>query len=141
MTQLLSDSSKGTNEYRGTINNFVEWSAHNNLHLNTTKTKEIVVDFRRGRRRRTQPTPNITRDTEVEVVANHRYLSVQLDSELDWKRHMDVVYRKGQSRLFSVRIFFSPNYNNVRRRTTLTGEKRVRNSSTNLLEQVIYVWL
>ena len=88
-------------EYRDTVNNFVEWSAHNHLHLNTTKTKEIV-DFRRGRRR-TQPTPITIRGTEVEVVANHRYLGVQLDSGLDWKNHMEAVYRKGQSRLYLLR--------------------------------------
>ena len=38
-------------EYRDATNNFVEWSAHNQLHLNIAKTEEIVVDFRRGRRR------------------------------------------------------------------------------------------
>ena len=95
---------KGGNEeeYRDTIDNFMEWSTHNNLHLNTTKTKEIVVDFRRGRRR-TQPTPISIGGTMVEMVANHRYLGVQLDSELDWKSHMEAVYKKGQSRLFFLR--------------------------------------
>ena len=95
---------KGGNEeeYRDTVYNFVEWSTHNNLHLNTTKTKEIVVDYRRGRRR-TQPTPISIRGTVVEMVANHRYLGVQLDSKLDWKSHMEAVYKKGQSRLFFLR--------------------------------------
>ena len=65
-------------EYRDTIENFVEWSKYNNLHLNTSKTKEIVVDFRRGRR--TQPTPVSIGGTVVEMVANHRYLGVLLDS-------------------------------------------------------------
>ena len=77
----------------------MEWSAHNHLHLNTTKTKEIVVDFRR----RTQQTPITIRGTEVDMVANHRYLGVQLDSGLDWKSHMEAVYKKGQSRLYFLR--------------------------------------
>ena len=69
------------------------------MHHTTTKTKEIVVHFRRERRG-TQPTPIIIRGTEVEVVANHRYLVVQLDSELDWKSHIEAVCRKGRSRLY-----------------------------------------
>ncbi|KAL0969788.1 hypothetical protein UPYG_G00232300 [Umbra pygmaea] len=89
-------------EYRGTLNNFVQWSADHHLHLNTTKTKEMVVDFRRGRRR-IQPTPVTTRGTEVELVVNHKYLGAQLDSKLDWKCHMESVYCKGQSQLYFLR--------------------------------------
>ena len=37
------------------------------------------------------------------MVANHRYLGVQLDSKLDWKSHMEAPYRKGQSRLYFLR--------------------------------------
>ena len=37
------------------------------------------------------------------MVANHRYLGVQLDSELDWKSHMEAVYRKGQGRVYFLR--------------------------------------
>ncbi|KAI3369653.1 hypothetical protein L3Q82_025365 [Scortum barcoo] len=54
-------------EYRKTIEEFVNWSEHNHLILNTTKTKEVIVDFRKRRRRRDQPTPISIRGTEVEV--------------------------------------------------------------------------
>ncbi len=36
-------------EYRRMIKDFVDWSNHNHLQLNTLKTKETVVDFRRKR--------------------------------------------------------------------------------------------
>lgn len=91
----------GDEEYRGTVGDFVEWSEHNHLHLNTTKTKEMGVDFRKGRKR-TQSTPITIRGTEVEVVSNHRYIGVQLDSGQDWRSHMETVCRKGQARLCSV---------------------------------------
>ncbi|KAI4888279.1 hypothetical protein NFI96_012150 [Prochilodus magdalenae] len=39
-------------EYRNLVENFVVWCHRNNLLLNTSKTKEMVVDFRRAR-----PTP------------------------------------------------------------------------------------
>ncbi|KAI3368527.1 hypothetical protein L3Q82_025539, partial [Scortum barcoo] len=73
-------------EYKKTIKEFVNWSEHNHLILNTTKTKEVIVDFRKRRRRRDQPTPISIRGTEVEVVSSHRYLGVQLDEKLDWSK-------------------------------------------------------
>ncbi|KAI3367324.1 hypothetical protein L3Q82_008367 [Scortum barcoo] len=90
-------------EYRKTIEEFVNWSEHNHLILNTAKTKEVIVDFRKRRRRRDQPTPISIRGTEVEVVSSHRYLGVQLDEKLDWRSHTESVYRKGQSRLYFLR--------------------------------------
>ncbi|TWW62704.1 hypothetical protein D4764_04G0013510 [Takifugu flavidus] len=34
-------------EYRGLIQDFVDWSLRNNLQINANKTKELVVDLRR----------------------------------------------------------------------------------------------
>ena len=36
----------GEEEYRGLVDSFVEWCEQNHLLLNTSKTKEMVVDFR-----------------------------------------------------------------------------------------------
>ncbi|KAI3351354.1 hypothetical protein L3Q82_005897 [Scortum barcoo] len=36
-------------EYRGLIQDFVDWCLRNNLQINASKTKELVVDFRRRR--------------------------------------------------------------------------------------------
>ena len=36
-------------EYRGLVEDFVGYCSFNNLQLNTSKTKEMVVDFRRKR--------------------------------------------------------------------------------------------
>jgi len=36
-------------EYRGLMEDFVAWCRSNHLQLNTSKTKEMVVDFRRKR--------------------------------------------------------------------------------------------
>ena len=46
---------------------------------------------------------------EVEVVEEYKYLGVHLDYRLDWRRNSDAVYKKGQSRLYSLRklMFFS----------------------------------
>lgn len=36
-------------EHRGLVDDFVGWCSSNHLQLNTSKTKEMVVDFRRNR--------------------------------------------------------------------------------------------
>jgi len=36
-------------EYRSLVEDFVQWCKLNHLQLNTSKTKEMVVDFRRSK--------------------------------------------------------------------------------------------
>ena len=42
-------SSNDKTEHRNEIENLVNWYSDNNLSLNVTKTKEIVIDFRKRR--------------------------------------------------------------------------------------------
>ncbi|XP_051785266.1 uncharacterized protein LOC127528437 [Erpetoichthys calabaricus] len=67
-------------EYRNLINDFVKWCDSNHLHLNTSKTKELVVDFRRPR---PLMDPVIIRGECVQRVQTYKYLGVQLDDKLD----------------------------------------------------------
>ncbi|KAI3368513.1 hypothetical protein L3Q82_025518, partial [Scortum barcoo] len=83
-------------EYRELIKDFVTWCDLNHLLLNTTKTREMVVDFRRPR---PHPEPVIIKGDCVEVVHTYKYLGVQLDDKLDWTANTDALCRKGQSRL------------------------------------------
>ncbi len=53
----------------------------NILQLNTTKTKEMVVDFRRLR---PHLQPVSIEGVCVEMVQTHRYLGLELDDRLDW---------------------------------------------------------
>lgn len=52
----------------------------NHLQLNTSKTKEMLLDFRRHH---TSPLPVNISDEEVEVVTTFKYLVLQLDNKLD----------------------------------------------------------
>lgn len=67
---------------------------------NTSKTKEMVVDFGKNR---SKPVPVSIRGTEVQLVSSLRYLKVQLYNKMDWKPHMDMLHKKGQSHLFFLR--------------------------------------
>lgn len=70
----------------------------NSLMLNTRKTEEMVIDFRRSKPPLQQA--NI-RGEDIEVVQSYRYLWVHLDSKLDWSVNTDADLGKGQSRLRS----------------------------------------
>ncbi|KAI4884378.1 hypothetical protein NFI96_000288 [Prochilodus magdalenae] len=87
-------------EYRNLVEDFVALCHRNNLLLNTFKTKELVVDFRRVRPL-TQPVS--IEGVQVEMVKTYRYLELHLDERLDWSANTDILYRKGQSRLYFLR--------------------------------------
>ncbi|KAI4899540.1 hypothetical protein NFI96_016156 [Prochilodus magdalenae] len=76
-------------EYRKLVSDFVSWCKLNQLQLNISKTKEMVVDFRKNR----SPQAPVTIDgEEVEVVGTYKYLGVHLDNKLDWSSNTSAVF-------------------------------------------------
>ncbi|KAI4900460.1 hypothetical protein NFI96_007343, partial [Prochilodus magdalenae] len=67
-------------EYRNLVEDFVAWCHRNNLLLNTSETKEMVVDFRRAR---PLIQPVFIEGVEVDMVKTYRYLRLHLDERLD----------------------------------------------------------
>lgn len=67
-------------EYRSLVGDFVLWSRTNCLQLNTSKTKELVVNFGRTR---SSPRPVLLEGMEVEAVNSYKYLGLWLDNKLD----------------------------------------------------------
>lgn len=86
-------------EHRSTIRDYVGW-CNNHLRLNISKTKEMVIDFRR---KGLKPDQVSILGTDVDLVSNYKYVGVQLVNKLDWSSHMEAVYKKGQSRLYFLR--------------------------------------
>jgi len=58
-------SKRQESEYRSVVDSFVEWCGLNHLQLNISKTKELVVDFRK---QSTLPKPVSIRGTDVDIV-------------------------------------------------------------------------
>ncbi|XP_066512309.1 NLR family CARD domain-containing protein 3-like [Hoplias malabaricus] len=87
-------------EYRSLVEVFVQWCKLNHLQLNTSKTKEMVVDIRRSK-----PVllPVTIDGVDVEVVDTYKYLGLHLDNKLDWSANTEALYKKGQSRLCFLR--------------------------------------
>ncbi|KAG5274176.1 hypothetical protein AALO_G00133060 [Alosa alosa] len=78
----------------------VQWCKLNHLQLNTAKTREMVVDFRRSK---PALLPVSIDGVNVEVVNTYKYLGLQLDNKLDWSANTEALYKKGQSRLHFLR--------------------------------------
>jgi len=101
MTAIVGCISRGQeSEDRSVVDSFVEWCGLNNLQLNITKTKELVVDFRK---QRTHPKPVSIRGTEVDIVEEYKYLGVYIDNKMDKTKNTEALYNKGQSRLYFLR--------------------------------------
>ncbi|KAI3355866.1 hypothetical protein L3Q82_004418 [Scortum barcoo] len=82
-------------EYRRLVGDFAAWCHTNHLQLNTSKTKELVMDhFGRSR-----PRPVLLEGAEVEAVDSYRYLGLWIDNKLDWTTHTSHLYGKTQSRI------------------------------------------
>ncbi|KAI4878733.1 hypothetical protein NFI96_009793 [Prochilodus magdalenae] len=77
-----------------------EWCAANNLSLNVSKTKELIIDFRKGGRTHT---PLNIGGTLVERVSSFKFLGVHLAEDLTWTTNTSHLVRKAQQRLHFLR--------------------------------------
>ena len=86
--------------YREEVQRMVEWCNRNNLILNVTKTKEMIVDFR------TKPSaiqPLVINNETVEIVQTFKFLGCIISCDLSWDAHILEVRKKAQQRLYFLR--------------------------------------
>ncbi|KAI4878318.1 hypothetical protein NFI96_009003 [Prochilodus magdalenae] len=86
--------------YRQEIEHLEGWCRKNNLCINVKKTKEMIVDFRRGRHAHL---PLHVGGSAVEVVSSYRYLGVHLSNNLTWSNNTSSLVRKAHQRLYFLR--------------------------------------
>ena len=75
--------------YRREIDNFVEWCDIHFLDLNVPKTKEIILDFRKGDKKHS---PVIIKNEEVQIVDNHKYIGITVSNNLSWSKHISNIF-------------------------------------------------
>ena len=80
------------------------WCDTSFLELNVSKTKELVIDPRRGDH---PAEPVKVNGQSVEVVDSFKYLGLTLDSKLSFCQHITSTQRKGQQRLYVPRTLKS----------------------------------
>ncbi|KAK3569844.1 hypothetical protein QTP86_006055 [Hemibagrus guttatus] len=95
---LIQDGDESA--YRQEIEQLAAWCSRNNLELNTLKTVEIIVDFRRN----TPALPPLTiMNSTVPTVASFRFLGTTISQDLKWDTHIDATIKKAQQRLYFLR--------------------------------------
>ena len=86
--------------YRKEVEDLVGWCNANNLELNVSKTKEIVIDFRKNK----QPIIPLSINGEnVEQVKSFKFLGTTISEDLKWECHVSCSVRKANQRIFFLR--------------------------------------
>ncbi|KAK3513874.1 hypothetical protein QTP70_032885, partial [Hemibagrus guttatus] len=95
---LIQDGDESA--YRQEIEQLAAWCSRNNLELNTLKTVEMIVDFRRN----TPALPPLTiMNSTVPTVESFRFLGTTISQDLKWDTHIDATIKKAQQRLYFLR--------------------------------------
>ena len=71
---------------------YVDWCDNSYLDLNVTKTKEMIVDFRRQEH---SPGKTIIHNNEVEIVSKYKYLGTIFDDKLKWDDDTEEIVKSG----------------------------------------------
>ncbi|KAI4892705.1 hypothetical protein NFI96_013467 [Prochilodus magdalenae] len=87
--------------YRDKVSTLSGWCYHNNLSLNISKTKEMIVDYRKLQR--SGHSPLYINGAEVVRVSSVRFLGVHLTDDLSWSLHTSKAVRSVHQPLLFLR--------------------------------------
>ena len=90
--------------YRDEVNRLAGWCSEHNLLLNTSKTKEMVIDFRK---QKGEPAPLSINGDCVQRVSSFKFLGIHLAEDLSWITNTSAVVKKARQRLHFLRILRS----------------------------------
>jgi hypothetical protein len=86
--------------YREEVRDLERWCQDNNLSLNVSKTKELIVDSRTWR---AENAPIHINGAEVKHVERLKFLVVHITKDLLWSKHTNTVMRRARQCLFPLR--------------------------------------
>ena len=98
MSGLISNDDEDL--YRQGVDMMVSWCQRNNLILNVSKTKEIIVDYRVNK---TTVQPLQIDNQDVEQVQSFKFLGSTISNDLTWSNHALLCRKKAQQRLYFLR--------------------------------------
>ncbi len=87
--------------YLDDVERLTSWCQDNCLSLNVSKTKELIVDFRKRQQRPYNPL--MISGTPVERVSRFKYLGVNISEDLTWTTHIQTQVKKARQRLYHLR--------------------------------------
>ena len=94
---LITDSDKTAHRE---VRDLAGWCQNNIVFLNVTKTKEMIVDYRK---RSTEHAPILIDGAVVEQVESFIFLGVHINNKLDWSKHTKTVLKRARQSLFPLR--------------------------------------
>ncbi len=100
-TVVLGLISNNETAYLDEVERLTSWCQDNCLSLNVSKTKELIVDFRKRQQR--PYTPLMISGTPVERVSSFKYLGVNISEDLTWTLHIQTQVKKDRQRLYHLR--------------------------------------
>eukprot|EP00061_Rhincodon_typus_P015751 g43605.t1 len=77
------------------------WCNENNLFLNISKPKKLIIDFRK---KGGEHTPIYLNGSEVERLKSIKFFGVTITNDLSWTCHVDVTVKKAEQHLFFLRL-------------------------------------
>ncbi len=87
--------------YLDEVESLTSWCHDNCLSLNVSKTKELIMDFRKRQQR--PYTPLMISGTLVERASSFKYLDVNISEDLAWTTHIQTQVKKARQRLYHLR--------------------------------------
>ena len=96
---------EGTDDtvYNHELSLFVSYCDTNYLQLNVSKTKEMLIDFRKQGE---TPEPVMIKGCNVERTTEYKYLGVIIDNKLSWKSNTDYIIKKLNTRMYCMRKLY-----------------------------------
>ncbi len=85
--------------YLDEVERLTSWCQDNCLSLNVSKTKELIVDFRK--KHLLPYTPLMISGTPVERASSFKYLGVNISEDLTWTTHIQTQVKKARQRLYT----------------------------------------
>ncbi len=96
---LISNNDEAA--YLDEVERLISWCQDNCLSLNGSKTKELILDFRKRQQR--PYTPLMISGTPVERVSSFKYLGVNISEDLTWTAHIQTQVKKARQRFYHLR--------------------------------------
>ena len=82
------------------VRDLAVWCQDNNLSPNVSKTKELILDYRK---QRAEHAPIDINGAVMERVESHKFLGVNITKELSWSIQTNTVMKKARQCLFPLR--------------------------------------
>ena len=83
------------------VNDITTWTMNNNMKLNITKCKELIIDFSKEKKSLQPLTVN---GNPIKLVESEKILGVVVQNNLKWNLHVENIVKKSSKRIYMLRL-------------------------------------